>query len=91
MRTSSGYVFADFFLLGSIVTAVVGIVSCTIILYLPESMLPEARDHSDLPRPSTTFRSPSTHLPLTFYGRPLTFHDLQLTDHDLPLGFKGRP
>ena len=40
VQARAGYVFADFFLLGSIVTAVVGLVSCTIINILPEDMLP---------------------------------------------------
>jgi Di- and tricarboxylate transporters len=35
-----GYVFADYMRLGSILTVMTGLVTCTIIYILPESMMP---------------------------------------------------
>jgi len=42
VQARAGYVFGDFFLLGSIVTAVIGVVSCSIIVMLPDDLVPEA-------------------------------------------------
>jgi len=42
VQARAGYVFGDFFLLGSVVTMTVCLVSCSIILILPDSMLPAA-------------------------------------------------
>ena len=40
VQARAGYAFGDFFLLGSLVTAVVGVVACTIILVVPPELLP---------------------------------------------------
>jgi len=44
VQARAGYVFGDFFVLGSLVTMAVGLTSCSIILALPESMLPEEKN-----------------------------------------------
>ena len=46
VQARAGYKFADFALLGGVVTLAIGLVSCTIILVLPESMLPESTTNS---------------------------------------------
>jgi len=41
VQARAGYGFGDFFVLGSVVTATICLVSCSIILILPDSLLPE--------------------------------------------------